>query len=461
MHTVSSRPRRAALALAPIIALYWLVGGLYAVLTPAWQAPDEPAHYNYVSQVARAGCCPVIEMGDWDQAYLSALTTARFAPELLGDLGTVQYEDHQPPLYYLLLAPVYALTGGDLIALRLASLLIGTLIVVSGYGVTRTLYPDRLPVALAVAAFVAFQPQHLAILASVNNDALGWALVGVALWASVAYVKGARLSPAALGVLVGLALVTKATAYLMAGVAGVAVVLRWWREYRAAPPTADRAAFVRRVALYLTPALALGLLWWGRNIAVYGFPDFLGLAAHDAVVVGQPRTADLIAQVGMGGYLSEALSVTFSSFWGRFGWMALPLVGEGLVGLVYPLFGALLAVAGLGWLLDAARARGASGISAERPPGQLAAWLLLGLTATLAALAYAYYNTEFVQFQGRYMFPLLIPLGVALALGIDAWFRALAGRFVAARWATPAVFLALAPLNVWLVWAVIAPNLRP
>ena len=41
--------------------------------------------------------------------------------------------------------------------------------------------------------FVAFQPMHLHILASVNNDSLAWAVVGVGLLLSVAYVKAAPL----------------------------------------------------------------------------------------------------------------------------------------------------------------------------------------------------------------------------------------------------------------------------
>src|SRR5690606_29574647 len=110
---------------ALIVLGYLIVGGLFAIRTPAWQAPDEPAHYNYVAQVASGGCCPLIEQGDWDSDYLETLKSARFAPDLLDEIDSVQYEDHQPPLYYLLLSPVYNLTGGSLTALRLISVLIG------------------------------------------------------------------------------------------------------------------------------------------------------------------------------------------------------------------------------------------------------------------------------------------------------------------------------------------------
>ncbi|MBK8031792.1 MAG: hypothetical protein IPK17_20350 [Chloroflexi bacterium] len=107
-----------------LLIVYVIVGALYAVRTPAWQAPDEPAHYNYAAQVAANGCCPVIEMGDWDSAYLDTLKAERFPPDLLDRLPTIQYEDHQPPLYYLLSGLVYRLTDGSLTALRLLSVLI-------------------------------------------------------------------------------------------------------------------------------------------------------------------------------------------------------------------------------------------------------------------------------------------------------------------------------------------------
>ena len=34
--------------LPAIVLAYLLLATLYAVYTPDWQAPDEPAHYNYV-----------------------------------------------------------------------------------------------------------------------------------------------------------------------------------------------------------------------------------------------------------------------------------------------------------------------------------------------------------------------------------------------------------------------------
>ena len=62
--------RTAQLGFSLLILIYLGLGVLYATHTPAWQAPDEPAHYNYIRQLAD-GQFPLMEAGDYDQAYQS------------------------------------------------------------------------------------------------------------------------------------------------------------------------------------------------------------------------------------------------------------------------------------------------------------------------------------------------------------------------------------------------------
>src|SRR5258708_15128283 len=150
--------------LALIVLAYLVIDTLYAVKTPAWEVPDEPAHYNYVRQVATNGCCPVIEPGDWDNDYLNAIKAQKFSDASLnGRLDTIQYDDHQPPLYYLLEAPVYAATRGNLTAMRLLSVLFGAGIIVVACAICITIFPAPPGLALATAPFVTFLPQHLAM----------------------------------------------------------------------------------------------------------------------------------------------------------------------------------------------------------------------------------------------------------------------------------------------------------
>ncbi len=167
------------LLLALILLVYLVLATLYAVNLPAWQAPDEPAHFNYIHELAATGQFPVLRMGDYDQAYLERLTGAGFPPEL--SIAPLRYEAHQPPLYYLLGAAVFRLTGGGLLPLRLLSVALGALFIVLIYAIVRLIFPGRSELALGAAAFTAFLPMHVAQAASVNNDALAEVLLAAIL----------------------------------------------------------------------------------------------------------------------------------------------------------------------------------------------------------------------------------------------------------------------------------------
>ena len=451
------------LLLGGIILGYWIVGGLFAIRTPDWQAPDEPAHYNYVAQIAEQGIIPVIEMGDWDNDYLEQLKSIRFDPAYLDAIHTVQYEDHQPPLYYLLLSPIYSLTDGSLTALRLFSVLIGTVMIISAYGIGMILYPNASWIGLGAGAFVAFVPQHLAILASVNNDALGWALMGLMLWATAHYLKYDRVKAWHLGLLVGLGFITKATTYFMAGVVPLIILLKWMQDTH----PRNYRALIMQWAQFLIPALVLGLLWWMRNFDVYGFPDFMGLGAHDAVVFEQTRTAETIDAIGLSAYLEMGVNTTFNSFWGQFGWMAVPLQARW-----YMVIDAILAVVVSGLAIRWYLLPSVGQVDGESEQADVASadrniWIVLLLTIGLSIMAYIYYNVEFQQFQGRYMFTMLIPLGILFALGLDGW-RQLITRWVKLpkrieSWVAYSMlvpFVVIALWDVWVLWRVIVPNLQ-
>jgi len=438
-------------AFAGLVLLFVALASGYALRTAPWQAPDEPAHYNYIAQLAAGGCCPVISAGDWDSAYLSELTTARFAPETLDRLSSVQYEDHQPPLYYLLLTPVYTLSGGSLLALRLASVGIAALaLVLTCLSLRMLLGAARWPVAWAAAAVIAFIPQHLAIAGAVNNDGLAELVVAAALLLALRHLRDGRVPAWVLGVLLGAGLLTKASTVLLAGLLPLALLLRAWLEREAQPRWA--AQFVRRAALLAVPALVLGGLWWARNLSVYGPPDVLGLRAHDAVVVDQLRTRTVIADIGVAAYLERGARTTFNSFWGQFGWMALPLPEW-----TYSAIALFTGVCLLGWL---ARARAGGRVALADERWQRAGLLLVAALGSAALAQFVYYNFEFYQMQGRYLFPGLIAFGLLLALGLDGWGLLLAKRYPGLRFRVQSLVLLLMPLNLWLLWRII-PLLAP
>jgi 4-amino-4-deoxy-L-arabinose transferase-like glycosyltransferase len=391
--------RFAAFWLALILAAYLVVGSLFAVYTPAWQAPDEPAHYNYIRYLAEQRRFPVLQQGDYPHEYLEEIKSQKFPSHL--SIDPIRYEFYQPPLYYLLATAVFKLFGGALAPLRLLSVVLGAGLVYVAYRLALTICPKRPALALGTAAFVAFVPMHAATTAAVNNDTPAELLLALVLWGLVRYLRGETDKKALIvvGLLLGLGLLTKIYGLIAVALSVAAVVLRRWRDWR--PAAGD-------LARLLTPALALVLPWLARNVAVYGWPDAMGLIRHDAVVLGQPTTAQWLADYGWRYLIGEGLRTTYRSFWGQFGWMAVPM--DGRIYWALGLF-SVAAAAGLIWRLVVVWRR------SKCFPGQATPTVLLFLSALLTLLSYLWYNTKFVQHQGRYLFPALIPLGLAAASG--------------------------------------------
>ncbi len=402
---------RQLILFAVILFTYLIAGVLFATLTPPWQAPDEPAHYNYIRYLGTHTDFPELVAGCYNQDYLSRLTAQRFPPQL--PIDTICYEFHQPPLYYLLATPFYLLGDGSLTVLRLVSVVLGAGVVILAFFVANTIFPKNLALTGGTMALVAFVPMHTAILASVNNDALAELLL-----AGVLLLLARRMTAATpptvaqdiiLGVMLGLGLVTKTTVYIAVVLVGVAVLL---------PVLGSKITirkFAGQVALIFGLALLIAAPWYLRNAGLYGSLDVLGLTRHNEVVVGQLRTTSYLAEVGAVAYARNFGLTTFKSFWGQFGWMAVPMDTR-----TYRLLLALAGIAGAGLTAFLVQQwRGSPNRQFELSTAQWQALGLLALTVALVLVAYSGYNLSFVQFQGRYLFPGLIPLSLFLSLGLS------------------------------------------
>ena len=205
-------------------------------------------------------------------------------------------------------------------------------------------------------------------------------------------------------------------------------------------------------------AFLIALRWYVRNALLYGNLDIFGRIRHDSIVVGQLRTADFIAEAGWSTYLSSLVTTTFHSFWGQFGWMAVPMDPR-----TYQLLTilTLIALAGLIiFTIDNSQLtihnskNTSSPILASKSPSlhlqspisnyQRQILILISLAVALMFLGYLSYNVTFLQFQGRYLFPTLVPLGLLFALGLRQAF--LPRR----RW------LLLSGLGLGLLWISVA-----
>lgn len=423
------------IALLIIIFFQVLFGVLYALRTPRWEVPDEPAHFNYVRYLAENGAIPTLTAGDYDQAYLEKLKGEKFPPE--DSIDSLRYESHQPPLYYLIAAPIYLAARGlgmdTVLVLRLVSVALAVAVTLLAYRIFTFLFPDNALLAVAGAGLVATVPMHLAMTAAINNDTLAEIIVALILLISIARVGGKldnRRFIVIGGVVYGIALLTKTTIYA-SGLLLVAAELGRWAIERWMPNTMEREETekqsatsgwgsslmetVLRFARVLAPLFGIGLVisgaWFIHNAAVYGVNDLFGWARHDAVVVGQPTTADWVARYGFKNIFADFFIITFKSFWAQFGWMGV-LVSDRIYVFLFVLTGiALLGAVLWGVRMWRTRAGIASTVAWS--------WILAGILLLSVLAAHVWYNLKFVQPQGRYLFPALIPIAAILVAGLN------------------------------------------
>ncbi|OGG48796.1 MAG: hypothetical protein A3F84_28170 [Candidatus Handelsmanbacteria bacterium RIFCSPLOWO2_12_FULL_64_10] len=417
-----------------VAATFVLIAAGYAISIPPWNNPDEPAHFNYVRELAANGTLPVLRPGAWDSELLERLKTSRFRD---ANIDSITYEAHQPPLYYALEVPGYLATRGltpfqQVLVLRGLSIVLGTALVYLTARLALVMAPARADIATTAAGFAAFLPMHTYMAAAINNDALGNLIGGALVLAAASGIQrgfGTR-ARLILGGLIGLALITKTTTYALIPVALAAF------SYRRR--LVDKLSWVllfAEVGSVAGIALLVGGWWFARNGLIYGWDDLLATRHHDAVVVGQLRSDDPTAPA-----VDARISSAYQSFWGVFGWMGVPFQQPTYAAYS---FISLLIVLGIPALVAQPPPSSAAN---QLSPHRASAVVLLAATAATMA-AFVGYNLTFVQSQARYLFPSLAGVATLFALAV-ATFRQAASSDPSRA---PRLSAAGGPAAAWLV----------
>jgi 4-amino-4-deoxy-L-arabinose transferase-like glycosyltransferase len=386
-----ARRRHERLALAAILVGFALLCLWVAVKVPFKKPPDENRHAGNVKHVA--------ETGDW-RADIRQLPPGS--------------EAHQPPLYYLLAAQVWRLTGRHLTPVRLLSSLFGLVAIWLTVLIGRKAFPDLPLVPLAAGAVVAFLPMNLYLSAVCNNDELATMLVALGFLMLLRATGGGMTlgSGLGLGLVCGLAMMAKSTALcLFVGTVAALLLL----------PAPGRSRLLW-VAAATAGMLAVAGPWLLRNMLVYGDP----LAGRAIVMMSPSYSASWLA---LSPYqrLAYAFRPTYlwTSFWGAFGAMALPR--DFLPNWAYGALTGWLGLALVGLV------RGAGGLWRTPAARTLGTALLAGGITLLAG--FISLNLMVFQAQGRYFFALLAPLAIVLCAGLyhlggERWGRWLPVGFV-------------------------------
>jgi tetratricopeptide (TPR) repeat protein len=216
----------------------WLLFGAIAValyLGANWWLNRHPANVNWTTVIILFGFA-----GLWLALYWH---NARILPALVGfdashHLNYIKYiqEHHRlplpnegmvmfhPPLYYLVSAVVlsiFNLTTADpsaILLLRSLTMLFGIAQFVLVFATLRLIFPNRASLQLVGAGFVAFLPMQLYLSHYPTNETLAALLVSASLYCALRMTKTRPVtwkSHCILGLLIGTAMLTKATAILV------------------------------------------------------------------------------------------------------------------------------------------------------------------------------------------------------------------------------------------------------
>ncbi|MFQ6101425.1 MAG: glycosyltransferase family 39 protein [Anaerolineae bacterium] len=416
-----------------ILACFIALASAYGLVVPPFENLDEVEHFGVVRYIADHGRLPV-HGSPAEEIY------------------HYRQEASQPPLYHLLSAGLVRLLGlqaGDaasfwhfnprvvcgpeeaglydnraifyrdpnresfpwhgtlltLHVLRTWSTLLQTITVLGTYGLARLAFPRRRAISLVAMSIVAFNPQFLLVASGVNNDNLVIPLVTAGLYLLLRIWRDGLSAwrTAGLGLLVGLAGLTKLSGWLLLPLSAIVILIRAHR-----PPTSTRNTrrpelvegqhatrntphAIAHCPLLIAPALAISAWWFWRNWQLYGDPTALQPMLE---LVGTREGASIQPFLEAGWM--------FRSFWGQIPCSFYPPAFYAFYAVL-----TLLALGGLawGWQRLTSGERVAAAI--------LAGWFLL------VVAGWARWDVMTPAPGGRLLFPALPAVALLMALGIE------------------------------------------
>lgn len=394
-------------------------GGPNGVETLDIGAPDELQHVVLAGRVASGEPYPRIIVGDpkldfnyqSHQAPLFYYLTSAWM-KVVGANQTIAFaksiqEQEVPALLSELKENKLSSFGGqeaiqkEGLRIRFLNALIGGLTVLGCFAMG--LYATtRASVGIAAALVSSLLPMNIALSGSISNDPL---LFCLCTWVIALIVRALspEFSPSGeticikqallIGLLVGLAFLTKTSALLLVPVGIVAMIAG-----------RDKLPLKKMVpAVFL--ALLIGGIWWGRNQSVYGEP-FVLKTFQEAFQGRSPLAADMIARVGASTYWSNVLQIASYSLLGVFSYMDiyLPEVVYKLATIIYV---AVAMGAMVSWLRN-------------RTPISASTWVLASC-GLVTFLLFVQFNQQFFQAQARYLLPAIGPIAVLFGSGLHSW----------------------------------------
>lgn len=446
-------------ALPLLFAVMTLALGLiYLAVVPPWGGPDEPRHYEYVRLLYEKGhlvgypdvtpsvmdevirSMDAVNYWQWGISLWKRATPGELPKDFTAIYGEGAHQLHQPPLAYLIyLVPLKEFIHSDirtqLYAMRLLSILLNVVTVMAVYFAGRELFRDDPTMALALPVFVMLLPQHLFLHSTVMNDHLVEAAMA---WLITMIVRTFRLGLSLPRVIVivllfGIGLGAKRSGLYAVPIVGFSFLVYMFLHWGGGRLSfAQRSIRLAGVVIFLA-LLAVGLVaaWnWITvhvpKLAEYIVVLFLFLPSEQFPFTLDGTVLRPDALRLFGAYFKRI----FISTWGHFGWMNITLGVQAYWG-----FAALCVAAAVGLLVYLVRDFRKL-LAYQRAVLVVFAVSIVFVLAILVGLEVRNWSLGWeAGAQGRYLFPILIPIATLFLLGTRAfvprarhivWFAALA-----------------------------------
>lgn len=356
-----------------IVGLLCRIG--FAIYTPTFYAPDEQSHFKYIQYLYENKSFPV------QTSKTDAITN--------------DWEYYQPPLYYLTVTPTYWATysflGQDVSLLvrsiRVFSIFLWIINIIFAFKILDNLQVTDIFIYSFTISMICLIPTYTSLSSAINNDNLL-----ITIGAGLLYLLSKQRTffySLCVGILLGIALLTKLTAVIYAFAVFAIVLVQWLRK------SISIVEALAHFSLIVTIAMLLWLPWGIRNLLIYG-----DLTAES--VANVPREWPSLWHG-----LLDSLHYIEESFWAVSGIYNnirfVPTVGRlvtylALAGLVYGL------LQGKRQMYD----------FFTGPRGDFMAAMLLAIIVNIALVLR--FGVLYGQAQGRFLFPLLIPIACLMAV---------------------------------------------
>lgn len=401
------RARMDARWLVPLFALFIAKQLLLLAIIGPFTGHDEVDHFYYVARIADGaglGVVGEVPLPDAAAPYKAYVADYPYNAEVI-----------QPPLYHVLLAPLYNVVPGGVLArlytLRAVSVLLGTLALWLIYLIARMVFHDVPFLRIGMPAVVALQPQFSFEAAIVNHDILVILLftaTGYLLQRALRRAPGLRLS-LLVGLVVGAGLWTKVSFGLVLPMVAVSLLLLAFDDRRARRPWMKN--LFQRGLLTIVLPFVLIIPWFVRSYDLYGDPT--GAQRLREI----PEYGDQ-AQ-GYGEMLGSAAfwQGRLEDFWGNYGWRQIPFDPA-----MYQLIWIAWAVAALGLLSLALRAVWRRWTGAPPMLTRYQARSVLLWSVAVVSVIYGVLYIGTIQFtQSRFAFPAMTGFAMLTLLGWAVW----------------------------------------